>query len=153
VLGRGYYARQDTLTPAIVGTAVTVISVPLFWALGNRFFATGVATASAAAIALYTAALSCVWCYRFGSCAFAGLQTVFIKIGAISFAAAMPSFLLMRIEIIDSVHHPYIEALVEILASGVVFATLFLGLSIALVPSLIRPLLERFGPFRRYFNR
>ena len=153
VLGRGYYARQDTLTPAIVGTAVTVISVPLFWALGNRFFATGVATASAAAIVLYTAALSCVWWYRFGSCAFAGLQTVFIKIGAISFAAAMPSFLLMRIEIIDSVHHPYIEALVEILASGVVFGMLFLGLSIALVPSLIRPLLERFGPFRRYFNR
>lgn len=153
VLGRGYYAKQDTFTPAAVGTAVTVLSIPLFWVLGDRFHAMGVAVASTAGIVTYTLALSCVWWFRFGGGAFAGLQGVFVKISVISAAAALPGFLLSRLDMIDSARHPYVDALFEIVASGVVFALLFFVLSITLVPSLMQPLLGRFGPLRRLAGR
>lgn len=153
VLGRGYYARQDTLTPAVVGTAVTVLSIPLFWVLGDKFHATGVAVASAVGIVTYALALSCVWWFRFGGGAFAGLQGVFTKILVISAAAALPGFLVSKLEMIDSVRHPSVDALFEILASAAVFTLLFFVLSIALVPSLMQPLLGRIGPLRRLADR
>lgn len=153
VLGRGYYARQDTITPAAVGTAVTILSIPLFWVLGDMFQATGVAVASAVGIVTYAMALSCVWRFRFGAAAFAGLKGVFMKITVISAVAALPGFYLSKLEVIDSARHPYADALFEILASGAIFTALFLVLSIALVPSLIQPLLGRIGPIRRLAER
>ncbi len=43
VLGRGYYAQQDTLTPALIGTVATVFSVPVYYFVTRHFGVVGVA--------------------------------------------------------------------------------------------------------------
>ncbi|MDR2745441.1 MAG: murein biosynthesis integral membrane protein MurJ, partial [Desulfovibrio sp.] len=53
VLVRGYYARGDTLTPAVTGTVMTLLCLPVyhFWAAPAG--ATGIAALSALSVALY----------------------------------------------------------------------------------------------------
>lgn len=58
---RGFYARRQMWTPAIVGTAATVLAVPLYLALQNAFGVSGLALASTLALALYTGVLAFLW--------------------------------------------------------------------------------------------
>lgn len=153
VLGRGYYARQDTLSPAILGTAVTALSIPLFWALCTNLLAMGVAMASASAIASYTLLLCCLWWYRFGTETFAGIGTASLKLLLISFLAGTPTVFILRTEFIDSANHPYLKALCEIASSGLVFGLVFVGLSSRFLPLPVEPFLKKLGPIRRIFLR
>ncbi|MGO8786632.1 MAG: murein biosynthesis integral membrane protein MurJ [Terriglobia bacterium] len=54
ILARGFYAARDTLTPAITGTALTFLNLPLYWWLGHRYQYLGLAMASSAGITAYT---------------------------------------------------------------------------------------------------
>ncbi len=54
ILSRGFYAARDTLTPAITGTALTFLSLPLYWLLARHFHYLGLALASSAGIIVYT---------------------------------------------------------------------------------------------------
>ncbi len=73
VTGRAFYAMQDTVTPAVVGTAVTVLAVPGYMALIPLMGARGVALVTTASIAVYALALMAVAYRRWASGAFAGL--------------------------------------------------------------------------------
>jgi putative peptidoglycan lipid II flippase len=57
ILARGFYATRNTLTPAIVGTVVTVITLPLYWLLVHRAQHLGLALASSLGMTLYTVIL------------------------------------------------------------------------------------------------
>ncbi|MDX9974856.1 MAG: murein biosynthesis integral membrane protein MurJ [FCB group bacterium] len=46
VIVRGFYARKDTLTPMLIGTAVAVAAVPLYWSLFHAYGPWGLAVAS-----------------------------------------------------------------------------------------------------------
>lgn len=73
VMGRAFYARQNTLTPAIVGTVATLAVLPVYpWAVG-LWNAAGVALLTTVSLVAYTVALSLVWRARHGSAAFTGL--------------------------------------------------------------------------------
>ncbi len=74
ILTRAFYARKEMWTPVIVGTVATVLAVPLFFILENRFGLEGVALASTLALGAYTAALGVIW-YR-GAATRRGLATV-----------------------------------------------------------------------------
>ncbi len=63
ILSRAFYATRDMWTPVIIGTAATIVAVPLFFGLEGRFGLEGVALASTAALGAYTAALAAYW-YR-----------------------------------------------------------------------------------------
>jgi putative peptidoglycan lipid II flippase len=54
IQARGFYAARDTLTPAIVGTALTFLNLPVYWWLGHHFRYLGLALASSAGIIVYT---------------------------------------------------------------------------------------------------
>lgn len=58
---RGYYALQNTLTPSLLGTAVALGCIPLFFLLMNLFGAAGVAFGLSAAAWLQIAILYGVW--------------------------------------------------------------------------------------------
>lgn len=54
ILARGFYATRDTMTPAIVGTAITFLNLPVYWLLARRFQHLGLALASSIGIVAYT---------------------------------------------------------------------------------------------------
>jgi len=57
ILARGFYATHDTITPAVVGTIMTALSIPLYWALVRREQHVGLALASSLGIIAYTIVL------------------------------------------------------------------------------------------------
>ena len=63
VITRGLYARRQMWTPVIVGSVATVIAVPMYFLMQDRFGIEGVALASVLTLGGYTAALFVVW-YR-----------------------------------------------------------------------------------------
>jgi len=153
VLGRGYYAQQDTLTPALIGTAATVLSIPVYYFVTRHFGVVGVALASSISVAVYTGVLSLWWRRRFGKEAFLGLGGDFLKVTALSLLAGAPVVLVVNLRFIDVVLHPYGEALYAIGVSGIVFAVVFVLLSRYFIPDLIRPVLQKAGPVGRLLLR
>jgi putative peptidoglycan lipid II flippase len=66
ILSRAFYATRDMWTPVVIGTAATVVAVPLFFGLQGQFGLAGVALASTVALGAYTAALAATWYGRRG---------------------------------------------------------------------------------------
>jgi putative peptidoglycan lipid II flippase len=153
ILGRGFYAKQDTLTPAVLGTISTLISLPIFFVLTKHFMAVGVAVASASGIALYTGFLAWRWRHLLGRETFAGLGRAFLQVTAFSLSASLPALLIVYFEGLPTGHHPYLASLGEISISGLLFGLVFLLLSNRFAPALIRPFLERTGPLKRWLVR
>jgi putative peptidoglycan lipid II flippase len=58
IYARAFYAASDTKTPAITGSVITLLSVPMYWALFNARGLTGLAIASDIGIFIQTATLA-----------------------------------------------------------------------------------------------
>ncbi|MDP9038316.1 MAG: virulence factor MviN, partial [Acidobacteriota bacterium] len=58
IYARAFYAASDTVTPAIAGTTVVLLSLPIYWALFRAFGMPGLAFASDIGILIQTAALA-----------------------------------------------------------------------------------------------
>ena len=57
ILPRPFYAREDMWRPMLLGTAVAAAMAPLYWVLGQRFGAPGLAAAGALGMAMSSGAL------------------------------------------------------------------------------------------------
>ena len=57
ILARGFYATRDTFTPAVAGTAMTFLALPVYWVLSHRLAHVGLALASSLAMIAYAAIL------------------------------------------------------------------------------------------------
>jgi putative peptidoglycan lipid II flippase len=58
IYARAFYAASDTVTPAIAGTTIVVLSLPIYWALFHALGMTGLAVASDVGIFVQTATLA-----------------------------------------------------------------------------------------------
>ncbi len=58
IYARAFYAASNTHTPAIAGTLITILSIPMYWALFNARGLTGLAIASDIGIVIQTATLA-----------------------------------------------------------------------------------------------
>ena len=96
ILARGFYATQDTLTPAIVGTGLTFLTLPLYWALVRAHEHLGLALASSLGIMLYAVVLFILFTRRTRNPETAGLVWFFLKITAASAVAGFACFHLTR---------------------------------------------------------
>ncbi|MBI2819779.1 MAG: hypothetical protein HYX73_07355, partial [Acidobacteria bacterium] len=57
IIGRGFYALGDTLTPTVIGSVLALASMPVYW-LGQNYFAhLGLAAASSIGVIIYTVVL------------------------------------------------------------------------------------------------
>jgi putative peptidoglycan lipid II flippase len=153
ILGRAFYARQDTVTPVVIGTLTTAASLPIFYSLTHLLNAVGVASASALSILLYTGALAAWWRHRFGSEAFQGLFVSTLKIAIISIVSSGLPLLVMNLEAAHSLEHPILSAFFAISLSGLCFIAAFIPLSIYFIPALIEPILKKAGPIGRRLMR
>ncbi|HEY4380488.1 MAG TPA: lipid II flippase MurJ [Acidobacteriaceae bacterium] len=73
IYARAFYAASDTKTPAITGTLITVLSVPMYWALYRAFNLRGLAIASDIGIFVQTSSLA-VLLHRKGLVSLADLE-------------------------------------------------------------------------------
>ncbi len=94
VAARAFFARGDTLRPMLLGTAMALLSVPLYLALRERYDAPGLALAGALGISL-NAAVTLAWARRLhggpplGSLLATGLRVVpAAVVGALAAMAA-----------------------------------------------------------------
>lgn len=66
VLVRGYYARTDTLTPAVCGTVLTVLFLPVYAFLAVPYGGGGIALTSVLSMVTYVCVLVVIWAHRWG---------------------------------------------------------------------------------------
>ncbi|NLF16941.1 MAG: murein biosynthesis integral membrane protein MurJ [Lentisphaerae bacterium] len=153
LISRAFYARQDTLTPALIGTVMTVLCLPLYWLLARLWQATGVAVASVLSIGLYTLVLSAWWARCHGRAVFAGLPWALLRLAVLSALAALPGWYLPALVPASLSARPYLGALAALVVSLAGFGVPFLMLSMLAIPDLLRPCLERLGPAGRLVLR
>ncbi len=67
ILGRGFYAMKDTLSPVIVGTVSTLLCLPVYFYGARLFGGSGVAGASASGVVIYSIGLTLWWKFKTGS--------------------------------------------------------------------------------------
>jgi putative peptidoglycan lipid II flippase len=84
ILARGFYAARDTLTPAVVGTGLTFLNLPLYWLLVRRYQHVGLALASSIGIIVYAAVLFVLLSRRTANRDATGLVGFFVKVSAAS---------------------------------------------------------------------
>lgn len=139
LIGRAYYAQSDTLSPALLGTAVTIISIPAFLLAKS---AHAVAWITSAGVALYVLALVWLWLRRQGREAFTGLGRTLLWTGGLSCLAALPAAYVgawcMTLPIL-----PVLAAVVALGAAGLTFAAVYLPLLYWRAPDMLEPLLKR----------
>lgn len=88
LLARGFYSTRDTWTPAIVGTAFTIVDIPLYWWLVKRAQHLGLAMASSIGIILFTIVLSVLLVRRTKNQEIGDLLWFFSKVCSASILAA-----------------------------------------------------------------
>ncbi len=86
IISRGFYAARDTITPAVVGTLVTLASLPLYWILVRHMAYLGLALASSTGIIVYTVTLFGLLNRRTHNPAQGKLIVFFLKVAAASVA-------------------------------------------------------------------
>lgn len=97
ILARGFYATQDTLTPAWLGTVFTFLNLPVYWLLVRRAQHLGLALASSCGIVAYALVLSVLLVRRTRNAEAGILAGFFLKISTASGLAALICVELVRL--------------------------------------------------------
>lgn len=140
VLGRGFYANQDMVTPAVCGTLATLASLPLYWLGAHRFGAVGVAFAGCFAIAAYTAILWLRWLMKYGSGATTTVIQDSLKTLVLCLPAALGSWYVSHLIGLATSPSSLLAAFCRIAFSGITFAVLYLTLFGLCAPRLSQPI-------------
>jgi len=91
ILGRGFYALGDTLTPTLIGTGLALAWLPIYWYSAQGYEHLGLAAASSLGIILYALVLWIVL-YRRLEIPLSGVAGFFARTTAASTAAAVVAF-------------------------------------------------------------
>ena len=140
LFGRAFYAHENTLTPALAGSFVTVISLPLYWLFALRMGALGVACAGVVAIGGYAALLAYLWIRRHGHSCITGICGL---AGTAAVISALPGGMgyvvcaWIRSSMPDA---PLAGAALAIAASGVAFGISYALLAWYCAPKILEPI-------------
>lgn len=94
ILARGFYATRNTITPAVAGTLMTALSLPMYWFLVRRSQYRGLALASSIGITLYTIVLFVLLNRRTKNREANSLVVFFAKVSLASAAAGLGCYAL-----------------------------------------------------------
>jgi putative peptidoglycan lipid II flippase len=79
VVNRGFYATQNTLLPAVFGTAAVIVSLPIYWFGLTAMGVAGVGLAISASALLQTVLLFMVWNRRSDNQAAGGVYRAYLE--------------------------------------------------------------------------
>jgi len=92
ILARSFYATRDTITPAVVGTSITFLSLPMYWWLAHHFQYLGLAWASTLGITACSMILLVLLNRRIHNREGRGLLLFFVKIITVSVVTGLACF-------------------------------------------------------------
>ena len=95
ILSRGFYAARDTLTPAVSGTIITFLSLPLYWLLVHHIQHLGLALASSCGVIVYALILFILLDRKLRNREAGGLGVFFLKVTLASAVAAAAAYRLV----------------------------------------------------------
>ncbi|MCL5005811.1 MAG: murein biosynthesis integral membrane protein MurJ [Acidobacteria bacterium] len=96
ILGRSFYAQRDTLRPALIGTALTALNLPVYWLLVKPLEYKGLALASSIGISAYVIVLFVLLYRRTGNPGAIGVVGFFLKLAAASSLGAAGAYEIVR---------------------------------------------------------
>jgi putative peptidoglycan lipid II flippase len=97
LLARGFYAMRDTLTPAVIGTAFTVLNLPVYGLLVRRWGHQGLALASSVGITAYALALLVLLARRTQVSLLGTLARLLLRLGVAAALAAAAAHAVVRL--------------------------------------------------------
>ncbi len=151
VTGRAFYARQDTLTPAVVGTLASLLTVPVYLVLAPRGGAPGVALVTCLSLFLYASALLVIARRRWGGEAFAGLGGTSWRGLALVLPSVLPTWALVRFLPVWGSGLPLLaRQFLELAAGSCLFLAVYVLLARRFAPDFLAVLL---GPVLRRLRR
>ncbi|MGH9469054.1 MAG: murein biosynthesis integral membrane protein MurJ [Terriglobia bacterium] len=96
ILSRGFYAARDTITPAVAGTAMTFLNLPVYWILCRELQHLGLALASSIGVIVYCVILFVLLNRRTHNARGAGLLKFFFKVAAAAGLGGLICFKVVR---------------------------------------------------------
>ncbi len=144
LLTRGFYAQTDTLTPAVSGTILTVLLLPVYYYAAVPSGAAGIALTSVLGLCAYSLVLVAIWVRREGGTVFAGVVPTALK----SLACAAPGIALgygadrLLRPVLDGIS-PILSAFVSLCVAGLIFLALYVPLGLKFCPELFERLKGR----------
>lgn len=127
LLARGFYARRQMWVPVGVGTAATVLAVPVYILLRDLMDIRGIALASTVSIAAYTLVLGLIWIRRTGSHVVDGIARTTGRALVPAVVAGMGAWILA--DALAGVADGFAGGLLQLLAGGIVAGGVFLALA------------------------
>ncbi|MDE3179892.1 MAG: murein biosynthesis integral membrane protein MurJ [Acidobacteriota bacterium] len=143
ILARGFYAARDTLTPAIAGTAMAFLNLPVYWILSKHLQHIGLALASSIGVIAYAVILFVVLSRRTHSKEAGGILLFFFKICAAAAPAAVICFEVTRL----------IEARIRWQSTHGSFIVLVAGTAAGILATVAIAKLVRIREVDRYLGR
>ena len=137
ILARGFYATRDTITPAVVGTVMTALNIPVYWWLARHMQYVGLALASSFGIIAYTVVLFILLNRRTKNPEESTLVVFFLKMTGASLVAGIACY---RLTLLLESHLPWqkiwggLVLLVIVTSAGIVLLGILL--KILRVPEL-----------------
>ena len=153
IVGRAFYACQDTLTPALAGTAATLGALPLYWLGASYFGAAGVAVAGTLGVALYTVVLCLAWKRKHGGGGTGGLARLGLRSLLFCLPACAAGYGATLLVGMATGPASLWGAALKITAGGLVFGAVYLAGSARYAPELAAPLFAMAGKLRGRFGR
>jgi putative peptidoglycan lipid II flippase len=128
IIGRGFYALGDTLTPTVIGSVTAIASIPLYY-LGQEYFAhLGLAAASSIGVIVYTAVIWVVL-FRRLQIPFGPLASYFARLAASAAVAGLFCLLLRNWLEPQFPWQTFIGSAVQGATLSLVFVPVFLALA------------------------
>lgn len=143
VLVRGYYAYGDTLTPAVTGTVITLICLPVYQWLAVPLGAWAIAVLSGLGVSVYVLWLMLIWHHRHGLGAFSGLGKLSLQGIGCSLPGAAVAWWTSGYCMQALPWPPFWTACIASLCSACVFALLFVPLAWHHMPFVLHAVKRR----------
>lgn len=143
VLSRAFYAHEDSITPAVTGTIITICVIPCYYFFAVPQGAWAIAALSGTSIAIYVCWISAIWKKRHGSGAFhsliklagrAFICSVFPSLAAWSICAYLPNFW---------PDLPFFDYCAKLVMAMIAFASLFLPAAFFILPEAMQTIRKR----------
>jgi putative peptidoglycan lipid II flippase len=144
LLARGFYARGDTVTPALTGSVATLLCLPCYYYWAVPAGAWAIAAVSATGISLYVLWLVGLWIKRYGAEVFSGLPAFCARTAACALPGAALSGWISEYCLRALPYHPLVAACIALAVGGCVFALTFLPLAHIFAPSVTQTVLRYF---------